>query len=341
MRRARDLNLACGRGKPGTLNSITDVPGVTVGHATLSDGAIQTGVTAIRPHSGNLYRDKVVAGSVVLNGFGKSVGLVQVAELGTLETPILLTNTLSVGTCSTALIRRAIAENPDIGRETATVNPVVMECNDGFLNDIQALKISEADARAALDTARADFSVGAVGAGRGMSCFGFKGGVGSSSRKLKLDGEKFHLGVLALCNFGRAGDLTLPDGLRVVPPSETESEKGSVILVMATDVPLDDRQIRRIIARAGVGLARVGSFWGHGSGDIAIGFTTANRVNHDEKSDLIPRRILNESRIDRLFEAMADATQESVLDALAAAEAVTGRDGNYRPALAAALGEKQ
>jgi D-aminopeptidase len=341
VRRARDLGLACGRGKPGAFNSITDVPGVTVGHATLSDGAIQTGVTAIRPHSGNLYRDKVVAGSVVLNGFGKSVGLVQVAELGTLETPILLTNTLSVGTCSTALIRRAIAENPDIGRETATVNPVVMECNDGFLNDIQALTVSEADARAALDTARTDFAVGAVGAGRGMSCFGFKGGTGSSSRTLKLDGEKFHLGVLALCNFGRAGDLTLPDGLRVVPPSETESEKGSVILVMATDVPLDDRQIRRIIARAGVGLARVGSFWGHGSGDIAIGFTTANRIHHDEKADLIPRRILNESRIDRLFEAMADATQESVLDALAAAEAVTGRDGNFRPALADALGERQ
>lgn len=341
MRRARDLGLACGRGKPGALNSITDVPGVTVGHATLADGAIQTGVTAIRPHSGNLYRDKVVAGSVVLNGFGKSVGLVQVAELGTLETPILLTNTLSVGTCSTALIRRAIADNPDIGRETATVNPVVMECNDGFLNDIQALKITEADARTALDTAQTDFAVGAVGAGRGMSCFGFKGGIGSSSRKLKLDGEKFHLGVLALCNFGRAGDLTLPDGLRVAPPSEAEADKGSVILVMATDVPLDDRQIRRIIARAGVGLARVGSFWGHGSGDIAIGFTTANRINHDEKADLIPRRILNESRIDRLFEAMADATQESVLDALAAADSVTGRDGNYRPALAAALGDRQ
>lgn len=339
MRRARDLGLACGRGKPGALNSIGDVPGVTVGHATLADGVIQTGVTAIRPHGGNLYRDKPVAGAVVLNGFGKSVGLVQVAELGTIETPILLTNTLSVGTCATALIRRAIAQNPDIGRETATVNPVVMECNDGYLSDIQALKVSEADVRAALDTARADFAVGAVGAGRGMSCFGFKGGIGSSSRKLKLDGEKFHLGVLALCNFGRAGDLTLPDGRRIAPPT-AQDDKGSVIFVMATDVPLDERQIRRVVARAGVGLGRVGSFWGHGSGDIAIGFTTANRVNHDEKADLTPRRILNENRIDRLFEAMADATQEAIYDALAAAEAVIGRDGNYRPALADALGER-
>ncbi|MFD2261584.1 P1 family peptidase [Lacibacterium aquatile] len=339
MTRARDLGLACGRGKPGKLNSIADVPGVTVGHATLSDGAIQTGVTAIRPHGGNLFREKLVASSVVLNGFGKSIGLVQVAELGTLETPILLTNTLSVGSCATALIRRAIAENPDIGRETSTVNPVVMECNDGFLNDIQALKISEADARAALDTAREDFAVGAVGAGRGMSCFGFKGGIGSASRKLKLDGEKFHLGVLSLCNFGRAGDLTLPDGSKVAPPAD-QDDKGSVIIVMATDIPLEERQIRRVIARAGVGLARVGSFWGHGSGDIALGFSTANRVSHDEKSDLIPRRVLNESRIDRLFEAMAETTHESVLDALAAAEAVTGRDGNFRPRLADTLGEK-
>ena len=145
--RARDLGLACGKLPPGRLNRISDVPGVTVGHLTLVDGDIRTGVTAIRPHAGDIFRDKPVAASHVLNGFGKSIGLMQVDELGQLETPILLTNTLSVGTCGTALIRRAVAENPRIGRQTSTVNPVVGECNDGFLNDIQALAVSEADAR--------------------------------------------------------------------------------------------------------------------------------------------------------------------------------------------------
>lgn len=332
--RARAYGLACGRGKPGPRNAITDVPGVLVGHSTIAEGEVQTGVTAILPHSGNLYRDKPVAAADVLNGFGKSAGLVQVEELGTLETPILLTNTLSVGTCSTALIRRALRENPDIGRTTATVNPVVMECNDGFLSDIQALAVTEEHAFAALDAAGEETAVGAVGAGRGMSCFGFKGGIGTASRRLSFDGGRFHLGVLVLANFGRAGDLRLPDGRRLVPLDEpTPVEKGSVIIVMATDVPLDHRQLRRVVRRAGVGLARVGSFWGHGSGDIALGFTTANRVNHDEAHDLVPFRMLNEARIDRLFEAMADATQEAVLDALVAAGPLAGRAGNWRPGL--------
>lgn len=333
MTRARDAGLACGRLKPGPRNLITDVPGVAVGHLTRDEGAIQTGVTAILPHGGNVYRDKPVAASAVINGFGKSVGLMQVEELGTLETPILLTNTLSVGICATALVRRAIAANPDIGRTTATVNPVVMECNDGHLNDIQALAVTEADAGAALDAAGPDFAVGAIGAGRGMSAFGFKGGIGSASRRLRLDSARCHLGVLVLANFGRAGDLTLPDGRRVAPPAEPVAERGSVIVVAATDAPLDHRQLGRVVRRAGVGLARLGAFWGHGSGDIAIGFTTANRVDHDERRDVVPFRALNERRIDMLFEAMAEATQEAVLDALVSASPVTGRDGHGRPCL--------
>lgn len=342
-RRARDLGLACGRLKPGPRNAITDVPGVRVGHCTLSDGDVQTGVTAILPHGGNLYRDKPVAAADVLNGFGKSVGLIQVEELGALETPILLTNTLSVGTAATALIRHAIAANPDIGRTTATVNPVVMECNDGPLNDIQSLAVTEAHAAAALAEALASpdgaaVAVGSVGAGRGMSCFGFKGGIGSASRRVKLDGKRCHLGVLVLANFGRAGELRLPDGRRVgPPPQESAPEKGSVIVIAATDAPLDHRQLRRVIRRTGVGLARVGSFWGHGSGDIALGFTTANRIDHDETADTIPFRVLNERRIDALFEAMAEATQEAVLDALVAATPVTGREGATRPCLSALL----
>ncbi|MGQ0670403.1 MAG: P1 family peptidase, partial [Actinomycetota bacterium] len=161
MTRARSLGLACGRLPPGPRNLITDVPGVSVGHTTLVDGDIRTGVTAIRPHPGDVFRDRPVAAAHVLNGFGKSIGLMQVEELGQLETPILLTNTLSVGTCGTALIRRAIAQNPRIGRQTSTVNPVVCECNDGYLNDIQALAVTEAHALAALDAASTEFDVGA------------------------------------------------------------------------------------------------------------------------------------------------------------------------------------
>ncbi len=160
----------------------------------LNAGATHTGVTAVVPHAGNPFLDKPLAACAVLNGFGKSVGLVQIAELGTLETPILLTNTFSVGTCANALIRRAIRQNPEIGRTISTVNPVVMECNDGYLSDIQAMAVSEADAEAAIDSAAEDFAVGAVGAGTGMSCFGLKGGIGSASRRIRLDDAEFHLG---------------------------------------------------------------------------------------------------------------------------------------------------
>jgi D-aminopeptidase len=338
--RARDVGLACGVLPTGALNSIADVPGVRVGHRTLVHGDIRTGVTAVLPHDGNLYRKKPVAAAYVLNGFGKSTGLVQVEELGVIETPILLTNTLSVGTCCTALVRQAIAQNPDIGRETATVNPVVMECNDGYLNDIQALAVTEEDARAAIEAALTSVETGSVGAGCGMRSFGFKSGIGTSSRSLDLDGQNFHLGVLVLSNFGRSGDLRLPDGRIIAPPSEMDKrapEKGSIIVIVAMDVPVSDRQLKRIIRRSGAGLARLGSFWGHGSGDIALGFTTANTLEHDEQAAITDLRILNENRIDLLFEAMANATQEAVLDSLVAAEAMTGRDGHYLPALRDAL----
>src|SRR3954468_20695614 len=182
------LLLPVGDLPPGPRNSIADVPGVRVGHRTISKGDLRTGVTAILPHAGDLYRQKVPAACHVINGFGKSVGLMQVDELGTLETPILLSNTFAVGTCATALIRRAIRDNPDIGRETVTVNPLVCECNDGYLSDIQALAVTEADAEAAIAAADAAFERGSVGAGTGMSAFGFKGGIGTASRALALDG---------------------------------------------------------------------------------------------------------------------------------------------------------
>lgn len=346
MRRARDFGLVCGALPPGPLNAITDVPGVRVGHRTLVRGDVHTGFTALLPHDGDLFREKVPAAVEIINGFGKSCGLIQVEELGQLETPILLGNTFSVGTGFEALVRRALAANPDIGRETGTVNPVVMECNDGFLSDIRALALSVEDAFAALDAAApGPVTEGAVGAGTGMSAFGFKAGIGSASRLLTLDGDTFTLGVLVLANFGRAGDLVLPDGRRPEVPKLRKSdfapeapERGSVIIALATDIPLESRQLKRIARRCGAGLARLGAFWGNGSGDIALAFSTAMRIAHHERADLVARRVLNENRIDLPFRAAADATQEAVLNALVAAPKTRGRDGHMRPSLADVLG---
>ncbi|TSE12947.1 P1 family peptidase [Mesorhizobium intechi] len=336
-----DFGLCCGTLPAGARNAITDVPAIRVGHCTLRNGDINTGVTAILPHGGNLFRKKVTAASHVINGFGKTSGLAQVQELGTIETPVLLTNTLSVGTCATALIRDAIRQNPDIGRTTGTVNPVVGECNDGPLNDIQALAISEEHALAALANAHeGEFEQGNVGAGTGMTCFGFKGGIGSASRRIALGGDH-HLGVLVLSNFGRPGDLVLPDGRRPHPGQAAGDERGSVMIVLATDVPLEHRQLERVARRAGAGIARLGSFWGHGSGDIAIAFSTGNLVDHDESRDLVPLLALNEARIDMLFRAAAEATHEAVLNSMLSAEAFTGRAGKHRASLADWLRDQQ
>ncbi|MDW6026397.1 P1 family peptidase [Mesorhizobium sp. BAC0120] len=337
---ARDLGLSSGILPPGSLNAITDVVGVTVGHRTLCSETLATGVTAILPHQGDLFRQKVRAGIEVINGFGKSVGMMQVAELGTVETPILLTNTFSVAPCAEALVRRAIAANPDIGRETSTVNPLVFECNDGVINDIQAMAVTTADAEAALDDARGGAVLqGAIGAGTGMTSFGFKAGIGSASRLMRIDGDDYTLGALVLANFGRVGDLVLPDGRRPNPRSSAETEKGSVIIILATDLPLGDRQLRRVARRAGAGLARLGAFWGNGSGDIALCFTTADPVAHEPRKAFQSLRQLADDRIDMPFRAAAEATQEAVLNALCAAPATTGRTGRSFPALAAWLME--
>lgn len=330
---ARDFGIVCGTLPTGELNTITDVPGVLVGHHSLRDGDINTGVTAILPHSGNVYRHKLLGAVDVINGFGKSVGLTQVEELGSIETPILLTNTFGVGTCANALIREAIKCNPDIGRTTATVNPIVLECNDGPFNDIQAIALKEEHALLALKDAKSTFKQGNVGAGTGMTCFGFKGGIGSASRHFKLDGAEYHLGILALTNFGRSGDLVLPDGRRPSPKTVADPERGSVILVLATDVPLEYRQLKRVSKRCGAGLARLGAFWGNGSGDITLAFSTAISFDHDETRDIIPMQSLNENRIDILFRAAAESAQEAVLNSMCAAETFIGRGGNRRISL--------
>lgn len=309
----------------GTHDRITDVPGVRVGHVTLAEGDIQTGVTAIIPATGNLFAEPLPCAAAVLNGFGKSAGLVQIEELGTLETPILLTNTLAVGTGFAALVRHAIAGNPEIGREQSTVNPVVMECNDGYLNDIQQPAIHEQHAFQALDHAAENFARGAVGAGRGMSCFGLKGGIGSASRRI---GE-YTLGALVLANFGRLPDLRL-DGLLIgehlQAQIDNQAERGSIIIIFATDAPLDARQLKRIARRAGAGLGRMGSHLGHGSGDIALAFSTCHKPAP-----------LPEPELDDYFRAAADATEYAVRDALLSAENVEGFRGHRRLALAGLL----
>jgi D-aminopeptidase len=323
----------------GARDLISDVPGVTVGHSTLAHGDIQTGVTVIRPHQGDAYREKVPAACAVLNGFGKSIGLVQLAELGTLETPIALTNTLSVGTVATAQIRSAVADNSRIGREQPTVNPLVFECNDGYLNDIQALAVEEAHYREALSCAAAGFVQGCLGAGRGMSCFELKGGIGSASRRVGIGESAYHVGALVLANFGKLRDLIVA-GERIgsalsdkIRDGSATPEKGSIIIVLATDAPLDARQLRRLALRASVGLARTGSVFGHGSGDIALAFSTAQTIPFATQEPVLSLRCLHDAFLDPLFHAVADSTEQAILHALFAAETTTGRDGHRRVAL--------
>lgn len=325
---AAKWGLSVGRLDKGPRNKISDVPGVTVGHCTLADGPVQTGVTALLPHGGDIFHDKVTAASYVINGFGKTAGLVQIDELGTLETPILFTNTLSVGTASTALVRYMLERCPDICETTGSVNPVVCECNDSGLNDIRGLHVTEAHVRAALADCRADFAEGAVGAGRGMRCHGLKGGIGSASRQFTLDGQVYTLGALVLSNHASFEDLIIagvPAAQRLRADIPAEPDKGSIITVLATDAPVSDRQLRRLAHRVSFGLSRTGSCCGNGSGELVIAFTTANRVPHDSEKAILPTAMLHDSRMDVLFRAVVETVEESVLSSLLHAETVTGK----------------
>lgn len=323
----------------GPLNAISDVAGVTVGHATLAQGPIQTGVTVIRPHQGDPFREKVPAAAVVFNGFGKSIGLVQVQELGVLETPIALTNTLSVGTVATAQIMSAIGDNPEIGRADPTINPLVFECNDGYLNEIQAMAITTEHYRQALTNAASVFAQGAVGAGRGMSCFELKGGIGSASRYADIGDRRYCVGALVLANFGKLGALTLAGkriGEQLQPllhPATDLPEMGSIIMIIASDAPLDARQLGRLATRCGVGLGRTGSIYGHGSGDLALAFSTAQTVPYRPNTATQHTSTLHDSLLDPLFEAVVDSTEQAIVNALFAAETVSGRDGHQRRSL--------
>lgn len=323
----------------GPLDAISDVAGVTVGQCTLDHGDLQTGVTVVRPHQGDPFRERVPAAAAVINGFGKSIGLVQVEELGVLETPIALTNTFSVAAVAQAQIRACIAANPETGRRLPTVNPLVFECNDGYLNDIQRLAITEQHYLQALAAADVRFEQGSVGAGRGMSSFGLKGGIGSASRCC----GKYRVGALVLANYGRPEQLTvagqLLGDLQAGAQTQADSgpEKGSIIMLLATDAPLDARQLRRLALRAGAGLARTGSVFGHGSGDIALAFSTAYTLPQDPLRPMPAVALLHDARLDELFQAAADSTEQAILHALFRAEAVTGRTGHHRAALSELL----
>ncbi|CAN7256512.1 P1 family peptidase [Trinickia sp. LjRoot230] len=331
----------------GPLDLISDVPGVSVGHATLDDGDVQTGVTVVLPHDGDTFVRKVPAAAAVINGFGKSVGLVQLQELGVLETPIALTNTFSVGAVAAAQIREAVSRHPQIGREWPTVNPLVFECNDGYLNDIQAMAVTADHYAKACREATAEFAQGSVGAGRGMSAFGFKAGIGSASRIVTLaDGQRYVLGALVLANFGRVENLTVagqPLGRRVVEnrtkadSEQAEPDKGSIIMIVATDAPLDVRQLERVAKRSAAGLARTGSVYGHGSGDIGLAFSSAWQVPHLASEPMPAVRMVHESMLDPLFDACAEAVEQAIVHALWRAATVTGRAGHRREAIADAV----
>ncbi len=333
--RIADRGIRVGGMERGPLDKITDVPGVRVGHATICDARHHTGVTVIMPCEDNMFRRKLTAASFVLNGFGKTAGLVQIGELGTIETPIALTNTLNVGLVHDALVQYMVRRCEADQVEIHSVNPVVGECNDSQLNEIADRPVRAEHVFAAIESACADFDEGCVGAGAGTVCHGLKGGIGSASRVIELAGGRYTIGVLVQSNHGCLEELNVCGRMlgreiiekRKAAPEGEPADRGSIMMVVATDLPVSDRQLRRIIKRCGVGLARVGSYWGHGSGDVMIGFTTANRVPNGGMHRLVDMQIVTEHALELAFRAVAEATQEAVLNSLSCAEAVTAADG--------------
>jgi len=338
-KRARDYGIKIGVLPTGKLNSITDVSGVGVGHTTLNKGNVHTGVTAILPHAENIFQNKVPAAIYVGNGFGKLTGVTQVMELGTIETPIVLTNTLNVSTAMDATVEYSL-EQP--GNENVqSVNAVVGETNDGGLNDIRGRHVMKADVLAAIRQATTDaVEEGNVGAGTGTVCFGFKGGIGSASRLLPQSSGGYMVGVLVQSNFG--GVLQI-DG---VPVGEALQQfymsdqlknggDGSCMIVVATDAPLDARNLERLAKRAFMGLAKTGGIASNGSGDYVIAFSTEKglRVPHNtgEKTQTIT--LLRNDEMSPLFMAAIEATEEAIINSLFKAESMTGKDGRVVRAL--------
>ena len=336
--RARDLGLAIGIFNTGEHNAITDVPGVHVGHTTVLEGSrVRTGVTAILPHEGNLYSSRVPAAIHVGNGFGKLLGMTQVNELGEIETPILLTCTLCVWKAADAMVEWLLDQ--DDMENVRSINPVVGETNDGRLNDIRSRPIEAHHVVAALESAtNGPVTEGAVGAGAGTVAFGWKGGIGTSSRVLPESLGGYNLGVLVQSNFGgilqiggapvgvELGQYSFSDQVsreEAPGPEEDIHEWGSIMMVIATDAPLSDRNLERIARRAVMGLSRTGSYASNGSGDYVIAFSTANSVRRSSASEIHEVEDLPNGRISALFQATVEATEEAIYNSLFKAETVT------------------
>jgi D-aminopeptidase len=346
--RVRKMGFPVGDLPTGPHNAITDVSGVRVGHTTLIHGEgplrpglgpVRTGVTVVLPHGEDLFRHKVRAAVHTINGFGKVRGFEQVRELGVIESPIALTNTLNVGLVADALVQYAIRQNPGIGIETSTPNVLVGETHDGYLNDVQGRHVHAEHVWAAIEAAApGPVAEGAVGAGTGTSCFGWKGGIGTASRVLPPGAGAYTVAALVQSNFGRPRELIIcgvPIGRRIQPPAKhqpQDGDGGSVMVVLATDAPLSERQLGRLCVRAAAGLARTGSIYGHGSGDFVIAFTTAYHVEHEPASLTTTQvALVDEGRaMAWLFPAVVESIEEAVLNSLFCADTVTGRDGNTR-----------
>jgi D-aminopeptidase len=340
--RSSDLGLKVGVLPSGPLDAITDVPGVKVGHTTLSRGSdIRTGVTAIIPHEGNLFQQKVPGAVFVGNAFGKLIGSTQVNELGEIETPIVLTSTLSAPRVADALITYMLGLK---GNESVlSVNPLVGETNDGFLNDIRSRPITQADVLAAIENAKTGpVEEGCVGAGTGTVAFGFKGGIGTASRRLPPTLGGYTVGVLVQTNFGgvlsiagapvgrELGQYYLREALTTrqgaVSRDRKEQADGSIMIVVATDAPLDHRNLKRLAARAMMGLARTGSSGSNGSGDYVIAFSTASEVRIEAGAkEYRPKMLLGNESMSPLFEAVIEATEEAIYNSLFKAVDTTGR----------------
>ncbi len=352
--RIRDLGVVIGNYPTGPLNAITDVAGVKVGHQTLirgegslkpGEGPVRTGVTVVIPRD-DVWHKKVPAGFFVLNGTGEMTGLSWIAESGFLEYPIALTNTLNIPRVANGVMSWMIKQYPAIGIEDDTLTPVVAECDDGRLNDIQGRHVSEQDVMAALDGASGGpVQEGTVGAGTGMVSYGFKGGIGTSSRKLSDKDGGYTIGVLVNANHGRRPELVVagvPVGKVYDPPQPAQQQsqvlspgqsEGSIIVIIATDAPLDSRQLTRLAKRAALGLARTGSTARHSSGDFMLAFSTGNIIPHYPKEPTYSLTHLADTHLNPLITATVEATEEAILNALTIATTVTGRDGHRIEAL--------
>jgi len=333
--RAREAGVVAGVLPTGRLNAITDVKGVKVGHVTLIEGEnVRTGVTAVLAHSGNLFKEKVPAAVYVGNGFGKLIGFTQVEELGNIETPILLTNTLNAPLVADGLIEYMLSLPGN--EKVISINPVVGETNDGMLNDIRSRHIRHKHVREAIEKASdGPVAEGSVGAGTGTVCFGFKGGIGTSSRVLPKSQGGYTVGVLVQTNYG--GTLTIngaPVGGELAGTKEEEKEGGSCMIVVATDAPLLHRNLKRLAKRATLALGRTGSVMSGGSGDYVIAFSSSHslRLRAGSSKKNLPKELAN-SKMTPLFAAVIEATEEAIYNSLFKATTMTGKDGHKVEAL--------